>query len=226
MGQNNAVVKINKGIVLDSYNTEWDNIPAMKTDRLRRVAIGRPNSMFPGSTPCWNGPQDLSYETKMKWRDNALYLLIKVTDNNLKLSPQKNDPNVYNFDCVELFLDIRSHKNAFVSAKTSGAEQILIVPSESNTMSPCRVIYTSQEPVLFANFAGKKTKFGYMLQGKILPNKNTSFKFIAGASFGFDIAVDDADAGVNDGHRKTQMTIFGDKNNYSNTIKWGRFHLK
>jgi hypothetical protein len=77
-----------------------------------------------GSDTCWNKADwatidqvwigaavdaaDFTGKFKMMWTEYRLYLLVRVTDDSLRLqSPGISDvcSNIYNYDCVELFID-------------------------------------------------------------------------------------------------------------------------
>ncbi len=220
-----AIYKTSKPVKLDSASVDFfEDIKGCKVDSIKHVKVGLPNPMFPKRFPCWKSSEDLSYTIKATWKyDDALYLLMNIADDKLHVSKDGKDP--YNKDCIELFFDGRSEAELDNKDRSSGTEQIFIIPSLTPQMSKCKVVNFNLKPTVKAEFVGRKTKDGYMVLGKIMPLKGSCFKLVPGCKFGLDVAVDDCDKPSLHKSRKAQMVWLGTEKNHKDTSKWGRFML-
>jgi hypothetical protein len=70
---------------------------------------------------------------------------------------------------------------------------------------------------------GKQSVNGYVLEGKVVPNKKSAFRLRPGSRFLMDFLVDDCDHP--DQKRKAAMAAHGTFDNNSNVSGWGRYEL-
>ena len=109
---------------------------------------------------------------------------------------------------------------------SEGAEQFFVIPPLTAKTTKCRVYFAKVNPTFDTYFVGRRTKTGYLIEGKIKPNKRSFFKIVPGQKFGLDIAIDDSDElSKAVGKRKTQLMMYGTGFNHKDTSKWGRFIL-
>lgn len=197
------------------------NLLTAKLASLDRIAIGKPNPMFPDAKEGWKGAHDLNFVVRAGWRPDGIYLEIDVTDNSIVTIPKTEKQLFFEYDNIELFVDFRQRQN--FSANREGSEQIFIVPSLTPKFSFCRINYPNEGKNVSAFFFGRKTSYGYQLRGKITPNNIGLIKLEKGSEFGLDIAIDDRDEG--NSKRKSQIVWIGSDKNYENCNLWGRFKL-
>ncbi|MFZ2654521.1 MAG: LamG-like jellyroll fold domain-containing protein [Victivallales bacterium] len=231
-GASEPVYKGDSPIRIDGDNSDWEKVEFSKiSDVIDKVVIGQPNPMFPKDFPHWKGKDDLSFAVKTAWRyDDGLYLMIKVNDDEMVTAPKDKELSCYMWDCVEIFFDGRSaeRQKANPLILSEGAEQFFVIPPPAETASKCEVVFSKGTPSILAEFAGRRTKDGYFIEGVIKPAKGSDFALTPGVNFSLDVAVDDADKvsrPAPDGDRKAQMVIYGTKDNYKDTSLWGRFML-
>ncbi|HEY3332196.1 MAG TPA: sugar-binding protein [Capsulimonadaceae bacterium] len=207
-------------IVLDCNTADWAGIAGEKADQPSQVAIGRPD-VGVADKRWWQGPADLSYTVKTTWRDDAVYMLIDVTDNQLTIAPDGKERLGYIWDCIELFFDGRALENQ-TTTYSPGAEQIIIVPRIGDTLAACPVVnFARVAPTLDVKFVGKRTATGYIMEGSIKPLPGSPFKLVPGTHFGMDVSIDDADGA----QRRVQMPLHGTEKNSFDTSQWGRYEL-
>lgn len=184
--------------------------------------------MFPLDFPCWKSSADLSYQVRTVWSyDEGVYFLIEVVDDKLVPPPRRIKEKVYEWDSIELFFDGLSAmrgKEKF-SGIDEAVEQFLIFPPVSTRNSPCRVFSVKDKPSVKIDCYGRKTDRGYLVEGRIKPVNKQGLVLAPGRKFGLDIAVNDADDLSRLKRCKTQMVLYGSKDNYKMTTKYGRFIL-
>ena len=104
---------------------------------------------------------------------------------------------------------------------STGADQILVRPADSETPAACTVKKRSTD-AYDARFISRRTKAGYIIEGRIKPKAGAPWKIEPGLPFAMDLLLDDADKDL----RKTILGIgFGGLDNSNSTKRWGWFQL-
>ncbi|MBN2643828.1 MAG: cellulase family glycosylhydrolase [Victivallales bacterium] len=143
--------------------------------------------------------QDLSAVFSLRRSGRQVSFNIDVNDDIVIAAPQGKERAMYEYDCVELFLDL-----------DGTLYQILISPDGESVRTGGKLPEGFQA-------SAKKKNGGYIVSGDFNIPENVK------DSFGFDIAIDDTD----DEHkRKCQMVWAGDEHNYRSFENYGRIILK
>lgn len=199
---------------------DWDKIPPVVIDDEAYVLSGKPVPGVPWA-PQWRGKNDLSLTYRLGWNpEDGLLVRVEVTDDKFRPAPEAKLEQMYRYDCVELFVDLRPD-NLRRDGYSPGAEQILVRPPDSEKDVACTVRSMAHEnSQLEANFTGHRTPTGYVLSGAIKPKAGTPWKIVPGERLGLDMFVDDADDDI----RKTIMGLgFGGTGNATSSKDWGWF---
>lgn len=220
------VQEFRRPVRLDGDETKWKQVKEFVYDDAESVVHGKPN-LAEQWLPQWRGKKDLSLSVKVAWRRNdAVYFLLKVTDDCVLPAPPNKVSVGFLYDCLELFFDSRP-VGELGSALDQGADQVVIIPNSGNTAGACRLWYASRKNNFFSVACiGGKTHDGYWIEGRITPEKESRLKILPGTRFNMDFLVDDAD--IFEGKtllRKSAMAVHGDFNNNSNADKWGAYEL-
>ena len=86
----------------------------------------------------------------MLWRKrDAIYFLLQVRDNKVMPAPGDKRGLAFKYDCLELFFDSRPYgkRGGTVS---EGADQAIIMPSDSVTTKPCKLWLVRSDKVHIA----------------------------------------------------------------------------
>lgn len=211
-------------IVLNGDTEKWKRLKRveLKAEKEENVVIGKKDPFLPVEHPHWEGPQDLSFSVSSVWRDDEIYLLIEVIDNDPVSAPDTK--NLYLYDCVEIFVDITDIKEDIGTKKTKvpGIVQIMVAPALKDEVSTCRTVVLGEGA--FPKFVGRKTEKGYLVEGRIQLVPGSGLKIRKGQIIGLNVAVDDA-SNLED-KRKVQMMLFGTASAWANPLEWGRFYLE
>jgi len=163
----------------------------------------------------------LSFAYRLAWNEeDGLKFLIEVVDDQFRPAP--NEVNVFQYDGIELFLDVRPHDMRKVSY-TPGAEQLLVRAEGGEQASMCYVQSSAgKNSQMDVQFVGRQTENGYILEGRIKPIDGAPWKIESGLEIAFDLFVDDADEHL----RKTIMGIgYGGLDNAKQSDRWGWYRL-
>ena len=222
-GAINKVLRTMKPVVLDGKLDEWANVPALTCDDKEGVVHGKPN-LAELWLPQWRGKDDLSFSVKMLWRKrDAIYFLLQVRDNKVMPAPGDKRALAFKYDCLELFFDSRPYgkRGGTVS---EGADQAIIIPSDSATAKPCKQWLVRSDKVhIGVECVSRKTADGYLIEGKITPNAKTDFKLLPGSQFYMDYIIDDIDDPAKP--RKVVMAMDGTMDNSRTASNWGCYEL-
>ena len=235
--QNAMIERLRTTPKLDADLTEWGD-PAkfpMVADKPSQVTVGTPVGTL-GFAPyvTWNGANDCSLRAKLTYDDEALYVIARVFDDKLMntISRAQNRGH-YEGDSIELFIDGRAPEAQGESCYTNEVYKLNITPGGVDYPDlPTQTVFTVTQPVYHDLGLTLGTRFypdGYSVVARIPFAKMPSLKVQSGASFGFDIAVNDKDStqhsgGVNvqGGGRKCQLTWAGDGTSFKNPAVFGR----
>jgi hypothetical protein len=216
------IPKMNNEISLRANPSDWEGIKPVVIDDVGYVLSGKPIPGFPWS-PQWLDASDLSFSYRVAWNvAQGLLFFIEVTDNKTRVAPDDQLNRMFQYDCVELFLDTRPLKLRSASY-ASGVDQIMVRPSLTDEAAPCSVIVAGgKSSQVETQFFGRRTKTGYIIEGRIGPNAKAPWNFEAGMPLALDMIVDDADETL----RKAVMGIgYGGLNNSRDTSPWGWYEL-
>jgi hypothetical protein len=138
-------------------------------------------------------------------------------------SPESEKGLEFRYDCVELFVDTRRGK-ALGASVDFGADQVIIpvLGGDKLTKSSLWCVKKDKSHVK-VEAIGRRTLAGWMMEGKIIPEKNSSLRLRSGSRLMMDFIVDDCDDLLVP--RKSAMAVHGSFNNNSNVAGWGRYEL-
>lgn len=219
-----TIPRLAKPIALTANPEAWKEIPAVSVNEEQYVLSGKPVPGVPWA-PQWKGPNDLSLSYRLAWDDQeGICLLIEVTDDHLRAASDEDLAKMFQYDCLELFVDARPLSLRRV-AYSPGAEQLLIRPSFGKEPEKCAVKSSAADVSQFdVQFVGRKSEKGYILEGRIRPKADAPWKLSPGLPIALDMMIDDADE---DQLRKTIMGIgYGRLDNSRSTDGWGWFQLE
>lgn len=200
---------------------DWAAVPANELADETHVISGKPVPGVPWA-PQWKGENDLSVRYRLAWNpEQGILLLIEVKDDQFRPAPDEDLARMFQFDCLELFVDARP-QNLRIDGYTPGAEQITVRPQGTEKASPCAVRSASADGTqIDVQFVGRRTVDGYIVQGTLKPKDGAPWKLKENLNLALDFLVDDADADL----RKTVMSLFGSLDNSRSTRQWGRYRL-
>jgi hypothetical protein len=174
----------------------------------------------------WRGPLDLSASFRMGVDDTSVYVVVEVQDD--RIVPEGGLAPPFN-DGVEVFLDLRPPESRGQPVCTP---QVLVLflalPTApvGNGRRAVPQLYALEKPPASLEQFGlvyTPTPKGYVFQ---LTMPRAALAGLAGGpveSFGFDVAVDDADQ---PGQRKAQMIWAGVAENFINPRYFGEISLR
>jgi len=138
-----------------------------------------------------SSPNDLSAGFKTMWDENNLYVLIEVTDDNLK---NDSSPDQWWFDdCVEVYIDADNSKSSQYDGNDAQYH------FDWDKTNPTMDVHRQHGRKKNVEFAMVTTKGGYRTEMKF-PWSTLGTKPSSGVSIGFDVHVnDDDDGGQRDG---------------------------
>jgi hypothetical protein len=179
--------------------------------------------------PQWRGRDDLSFTAQFAWKKNdGIYMLLKIKDNTVLPAAKEKESLAFQWDCLELFFDSRPQGKRGGPVGI-GADQAIVIPKTSDKMEKCVVWFSdigkgNGEHKINAEFVGRKTKDGYLLEGKITPKEGGAFKILAGSQFCMDLIIDDTD-NPNE-LLSSSMALHGVRLNSVDSSHWGRYRLE
>jgi hypothetical protein len=202
---------------------DWKDTKAVMIDSVQFVVSGKPVQGVPWA-PQWRGAADLSFKYRMAWDPSGgLAILIEVVDDEFRPAPDEKRNVMFQYDCLEVFLDTRP-ANLRMESYSPGVDQILVRPVDGNEPSVCVIQKKNGDGSPYdVRFIGRRTKNGYILEGRIKPAAGAIWKLESGLPFALDLLLDDADKDL----RKTIMGIgFGGNEDSISTKNWGWFQLE
>ncbi len=173
-----------------------------------------PERIPPARLVLGRGAEGLEASFKATWDDEALHLLVSVTDPT-PMNNAKSGKGLWNGDCVELFLGTEALEQGGPTLFSD--RQILLGAASSDSF---HVPNVAVQPAI--RTAVIPAVGGYVLEAAIPWSTLDGYAPKAGDTLLFDIAVDDAppDAG-----RRAQLVWNGTDRNHSDRSAWGRLVL-
>ncbi|HPW75069.1 MAG TPA: sugar-binding protein [Kiritimatiellia bacterium] len=219
----NEVPRKEKPLALDLDAMKWSDVLPLVCDSEDDVVHGKPN-FAELWLPQWRNREDLSFAIRTCYvKDDALYFRIDVTDDNVLPAPKEENGLAFQYDCLEFFIDTRSGKS-LGAAVDDGADQIIAPALAGPDRAKSDLWYVRREKRhVTVEIFGKQSVNGYVLEGKVVPNKKSAFRLRPGSRFLMDFLVDDCDHP--DQKRKAAMAAHGTFDNNSNVSGWGRYEL-
>jgi len=183
-----------------------------------RFRLGQPHLVDGAGR--WEGPEDLTATFHLAQDKEAFTVQVEVTDNHLVPQGGKYPP--FN-DCVEFFFDLRPLAER---GKPFYSPQVFLVfvnpPAGEGSAPQVTPLDAPAEATTQLHFDSARTEEGYTVT---LTAPRAFLEKVASApvsSFGFDLAVDDADQTDN---RKAQLMWVGTKHNFGNPRGFGEIVL-
>lgn len=234
-GVEQALPLLSGDFPLDGDAGKWLGVHALVSDVEADVSLGKPDPARPWD-PQWTGPDDLSLKVRAGWTQSGeVRFLLEVTDDAFLPAPPEKAGQPWLWDCLELFVDTRTHGMLGSAKRTAGADQILVVPDgaswghglparDAAPSVPCTVIYpTGDDRRVDVECVGRRTGTGWLVEGCIVPRGTCALSFGPGARLALDFLVDDCD--TPETPRKAAMAIHGHVGNNSDPSAWGRYRL-
>lgn len=176
---------------VDADLVEWGNIPG-------RITIGAPTQAVQGRSN-WTGPEDLSGEIGLAWRQEGLYVSAQVRDDRHRQS--RRGESLFNGDHIEIFIDREPGK---VQPGAPFNASILHLGLSPGRLESTGDLVTDAPPevVVFTpaggstdgfRIAARKTDAGYTLEA-FIPAERIGILPAAGTALGLEIALSDADS--------------------------------
>jgi hypothetical protein len=208
---------------LDGDESKWDGIPEIVCDTEDDVVHGKPN-FAEQWLPQWMNADDLSFSLRTCYvRDDAVYFRIDARDQRVFPAPESEKGLEFRYDCLEFFIDTRRGK-ALGSPVDIGADQVIVPVVDSERFAKSSIWSVKKDKShVKVEVVGGRTEKGWMLEGKVVPTKESSLKLRPGSRLMMDFIVDDCDS--SDQLRKSAMAVHGMFNNNSNVAGWGRYEL-
>lgn len=209
----------------DASGDGWEGVPEYVCDGLDDVSHGKPNLACLW-LPHWTGAKDLSCRLKLGWvKDDAIHFLVNVTDDVVYPCPPDSDMP-FCYDCLEIFADTRDVRK-LGTPRSPGADQTTCCAVDSAKVAASRTdswVAMGDKSSVSVEAVGRRTRDGYVVQGRIRPVAGSSFRVRAGSRLLLDFTVNDTDTEAE--RRKSAMTFYGTFNNYSRVDLWGKFKLE
>jgi hypothetical protein len=143
----------------------------------------------------WKGPEDVTARAALRYDAAHLFIAVRVFDNNLVNTNSTNPAALTSDDAVEIFLDGRAMAKQAGDDWTPDVFQVVFAPPSAAFPAPVYQIVRPQRRYWEGlAFAAAPQPNGWTLEMRI-PLYNFKFRHEAkdGASFGFDLVVDDRD---------------------------------
>lgn len=164
---------------------------------------------------------DLSAKIYLAYDDKALYIGCDVKD-NAPLVNTSRDGDSWQGDCVELALGTNPDDNVKRVDFSKDDYQLLLNPGNGSSNDP-DMWNAALRKKAQGEIAARRTNRGYTLSAAIPFSNFGGFAPKAGARYGFDLAVDDADGKEG---RKSQSVWFGTGDFYKNPSVWNQVEFK
>ena len=170
-------------ITIDAKQNDWPgSVTTVKVDQI----VYDPNKE-------WSEPDDLGGEAKLCWTDDALYVLVDVTD-NVHVQTQTG-ANSYLGDEVELLFDSDLRGDFYSTLWNGDDNQLSLNPGDFKSLAPSTYRYRpSAGPTNAVQIAAKETggAANYRVEASIGWGELGS-KPVSGQNYGLCVAVSDAD---------------------------------
>lgn len=190
---------------------EWAGAP---------VVLNGADHIRNASPSVWGGSTDISGTVSFSWDNNALYLGIQVKDD--KRGDRMGSRNVWNSDCIELFIDTAPDTEAASPGFNAQSCQLVIgLPTEK---AP-ELIVQKASGLLDVDAAQltartKTIPGGYGLELAI-PWKELGITPSENTMLGFDVCLSDSDGAA----RKLSLVWSGAADYYNSRLNFGRLLL-
>ena len=166
--------------------------------------------------------KDLNAKIYLAWDDKALYVGADVTD-DIPMKNTYNDGSAWQGDAIEIVLGTDPDADLKRYVFTKNDFQFFLSTGDLNKgMKPSIWYVQANDRGEEGDIKVKNSKKGYILEAKILWKNFKNFKPVAGKSYGFDLALDDADE---TGTRESQAVWFGNTDFYKNPAVWNLIKL-
>jgi hypothetical protein len=163
-----------------------------------------------------SAPDDLAPRFQLAWDDAALYLACRVADD--KVVARKGARELWRGDCAEVFLDLLlDHR---VSGPAYGPDDYQLFLSPAGGQAVSHPLPLRPRP----RFAARPVASGWALELALSWNELGIERPEAGYTFGFDLAIDDADAAPE--RRERQLIWHGRADNYRSTAGFAAVRLR
>lgn len=171
-------------LVLDGELNEWASaacVPARYESYAEIIQL-----------PGWRGPADAGLEFYCAWNSDGLCVAAVVADDDVR--NDRKDKDLWQQDCLEIFVDGRSGDAFMKPPYSPGAYQLLTRPPTADRGAHI-VVNPRDGEIDGLKVAGKRTAAGYILEAMIPWSAFPEFSAQPGAEFGMQFRLDDYDAG-------------------------------
>jgi Carbohydrate family 9 binding domain-like/Glycosyl hydrolase family 26 len=189
-------------------------------------------SLDPAGNPDWSavspssfaGKNDLSGTVKLAWDSERLYLQASIKNRYPQANKGTRD-GIWNGDCLELCISTDPKADPARISFGSFDWQLGFAPADTAKQLPARSWEWSKlkSQIPGARVSSQPIEGGYLLEASFPWATLRDFRAEAGATLGFDFAVDDAGAS---GSRASQWIWNGSNQFYNNPAQWGTITLK
>lgn len=138
----------------------------------------------------WAGAADSGMECYAAWTPDGLCAAAVVMDDDV--SNDRSDADLWQRDCVEIFVDGRVEEKFHQKPYSPGAYHIMVKPPLDG-QPPKAVVDRAHGTIDGLQAAGKRTKTGYTIELLIPWSAFADFKAADGASMGLSFQLDDYD---------------------------------
>ena len=185
-------------LVLDGKLAEWANAVCVPIHSPATVA-------FLYRTRVWHGPTDAGMEVYCAWNPEGLCLATVVSDDDVRNNIQ-TVANLYQQDCVEVFIDGRAGAKFMQPPYSAGCMQLFAKPPTEG--APAALENPSPKtPVTGLKIAAVRTATDYTMEMLIPWSNFPEFTPESGSSIALQFALDDYDA--RDGSALAPMQLTG-----------------
>ncbi|MBN1412891.1 MAG: CIA30 family protein [Spirochaetales bacterium] len=208
-----AVKKLSAPVKIDGNLSDW---PADAAS----ITISRKDSIAAEGNDKWKDDRDLSAVVRLAWDASALYLGLDITD-DVPLTTKFKNGDSWQGDCVEIVFGANPKDDPARTVFSAGDFQLLLNPGNGTDLQPILWNMFKSAP---CTGEGKsvKTDHGYTFEIRIDWVTFNGVKIQPGTTYGFNLAIDDADASRS---RETQALWYGKKNFYKDPSVWNQIQF-
>ncbi|MBN1411656.1 MAG: hypothetical protein JW969_12485 [Spirochaetales bacterium] len=205
-----SVGKLKKALKIDGDLSDWPADAAV-------FMISREGGIAAEGGDAWKDDADLSAKIKITWDADSLYLGCDVTDDSPLVTKFKNSDS-WQGDCVEIVFGANLKDDPKRTSFSGDDFQMLLNPGNGKDLKPILWNMATSKACKGEGLS-VKTAQGYAFEIRIDWTEFNNVKIKPGAVYGFNLAIDDADA---KGSRESQALWFGKKNFYKDPSVWNR----
>lgn len=182
-----------QAVTIDGDLSEWGDMATFHSVvKTENVVYGQ---------GAWKGEKDLSFRSALQWDEDALYIAIRVTDN--QTVQIKSGKDLWEGDHIEVWLDMDLEGDYNEAVNSDDDFQFGLSPGDFGKLQPEVFLWTPpleeaflKEPTL----AAQKTADGYTLEARLpttllfaTAKKGKEISFAKGKRFGISIDTSDTD---------------------------------